>query len=515
MRELASYLGGRWVRGTGPTQALLNPATEEPLATTCTGGLDLGRALEQARAAGALLRAQSFAARGELLRELSRALHVAREQLIALAIANGGNTRGDAKFDIDGAIGTLAAYADIGAELGDRRLLTDGDGIALGKGARLYGQHLLVPREGVAVHVNAFNFPAWGFAEKAAVALLAGMPVLVKPATSTALVAVRMMELFTEVAALPPGVVSLVVGAPGDLLDHLRGQDVLAFTGGSVTGVTLRGGKAALAHSVRINVEADSLNAAILGPDVDEGSEVLGLFLADVVRDLTQKAGQKCTAIRRVYVPKDKLELVVGLLSERLAAVRVGDPARDDVTMGPLATAQQRSDVLAGIARLQSCASVAHGGKVEPLGVPQGTGFFVGPTLLLAPEPRAGDAVHEHEVFGPVATLMPYDGSAASAATLVRAGGGGLVSSVYGDDKEYLRELVCALAPFHGRLTIGSSKVAPVALPPGMVLPSLIHGGPGRAGGGEELGGRRGLAFYQQRVALQGDRALLEAIAGG
>ena len=515
MRELASYLEGRWVRGTGKVQTLVNPATEEPLATACTDGLDLGAALAHARAAGARLRALSFGARGEVLRALSRSLHQAREELIALAIQNGGNTRSDAKFDVDGAIGTLAAYADLGAELGERRVLVDGEGIALGKGARLYGQHVAVPREGVAVHVNAFNFPSWGFAEKAAVALLAGMPVVVKPATSTALVAARMMELFTDVAALPPGVVSLVVGAPGDLLEHLQGQDVLAFTGGSATGVALRGGQAALAHSVRVNVEADSLNAAVLGPDAGEGSDVLGLFVGDVARDLTQKAGQKCTAIRRVYVPKDKLELVLGLLGERLAAVKVGDPSRDDVTMGPLATAQQRADVLAGIARLQTCARVAHGAPVEPLGVPAGRGFFVAPTLLVSPEPRPGDAVHEHEVFGPVATVMPYDGTAASAAALVRAGGGGLVSSVYGDDKGFLRDVVLALAPFHGRVTIGSSKIASVALPPGMVLPGLVHGGPGRAGGGEELGGRRGLAFYQQRVALQGDRALLEAIAGG
>ncbi len=514
MRQLTSYLEGRWVRGAGVAQTLVNPATEEPIATACTGGLDLGRALAAARDAGAGVRALGFARRGELLRALSQALHQAREELIALAIENGGNTRSDAKFDIDGAIGTLAAYADIGAELGDRQVLGDGDGAALGKGARLYGQHVLVPRHGVAVHVNAFNFPAWGFAEKAAVALLAGMPVLAKPATSTAIVAHRMMELFSQVTSLPAGAISLVVGAPGDLLEHLSGQDVLAFTGGSATAAALRGGRAVIASSVRVNVEADSLNAAVLGPDVDEGSDLLGLFLGDVVRDVTQKAGQKCTAIRRVYVPKEKLELVVGLLGERLAAVKVGDPARDDVTMGPLATAQQRSDVLAGLARLTSCAGVAHGAPVEPLGVASGKGFFVGPTLLVAPEPRAGDAVHEHEVFGPVATVMPYDGSAEAAAALVRAGGGGLVSSVYADDKAFLRDVVLAIAPFHGRVTIGSSKVASVALPPGMVLPGLVHGGPGRAGGGEELGGRRGLAFYLQRVALQGDRALLEAIAG-
>ncbi|MBI1948049.1 MAG: 3,4-dehydroadipyl-CoA semialdehyde dehydrogenase [Deltaproteobacteria bacterium] len=514
MDELQSFLGGRWVRGSGPVQTLVNPATEQPLATTCTAGLDFAEAMRSARAAGATLRAMTFVERGQAIRALSRALHGAREQLIALAVENGGNTRSDAKFDVDGAIGTLAAYADLAVELGERRFLVDGDGVQLGKGARLYGQHLWVPREGVAVHVNAFNFPAWGFAEKAAVALLAGMPVVVKPATSTALVAARMMELFVEAAALPPNAISLIAGAPGDLLGHLTGQDVLAFTGGSATGVALRAGKAALAHSVRVNVEADSLNAAVLAPDVEQGSDVLNLFLGDVVRDLTQKAGQKCTAIRRVYVPREQVDHVLGLLGERLAAIKVGDPARDDVTMGPLATGEQRADVKAGIARLASCARVAFGGgSVEPLGVPGDKGFFVGPTLYFSPEPRAGDAVHEHEVFGPVATVMPYDGGAAMAAALVRAGGGGLVSSVYGDDKQFLKDFVLGIAPYHGRVTIGSSKIAAQALPPGMVLPGLVHGGPGRAGGGEELGGRRGLAFYSQRVALQGDRALLEAIA--
>lgn len=514
MKELQSYLSGRFVSGTGSAATLLNPATEEPIASASSAGLDLGAALAAARDAGAALRSMSFLQRGELLRALSRAVHAARDELIGLAIQNGGNTRSDAKFDIDGAIGTLAAYADLAAELGDRSFLLDGEGVQLGRSPRLFGQHLCVPREGVAVHINAFNFPAWGFGEKAAAALLAGMPIFVKPATSTALVAARMMELFASCAELPTGVISFLAGSPRDLLDHLGGQDVLAFTGGSSTGMTLRGGKAALAHSVRVNVEADSLNAAVLAPDVEEGAELMNLFIGDVARDMTQKTGQKCTAIRRVYVPRDKVELVVGLLAERLAAVKVGDPARDDVTMGPLATAQQLADVKAGVAKLSACARVAVGGEVEPLGVDKGRGFFHGPTLLVSMEPRAGDAVHEHEVFGPVATVMPYEGGAKAAATLVRAGGGGLVSSVYGDDKEFLKDFVLGIAPFHGRVTLGSSKVATQAMPPGMVLPGLIHGGPGRAGGGEELGGRRGLAFYQQRVALQGDRALLEAIAG-
>jgi oxepin-CoA hydrolase/3-oxo-5,6-dehydrosuberyl-CoA semialdehyde dehydrogenase len=254
----------------------------------------------------------------------------------------------------------------------------------------------------------------------------------------------------------------------------------------------------------------------VLGPDADDGSEVMNLFVGDVVRDMTQKTGQKCTAIRRVYVPAAKMEAAIERLRERLLAIKVGDPAREDVGMGPVATAQQLKDVREGIAKLQSCGRPVCGGPepVDALGVDKGRGFFVAPTLLHAPEPRANDAVHQHEVFGPVAAVMPYDGSAQAAAKLVSWGGGGLVSSVYSDDKDFVREFVVGIAPFHGRVTIGSSKTASQSIPPGTALPQLLHGGPGRAGGGEELGGRRGLALYMQRVALQGDRALLEAIAG-
>ena len=516
MTELESYLAGTWVRGTGRKITLVNPATEEALATTSTEGLDFKEALAFARSTGGpALRAMTFAERGAMLRAMSRAIHAHRDELIGLAIANGGNTRSDAKFDIDGASGTLAAYADLAAELGSVRVLADGDAVQLGRSARLFGSHVYVPRHGVAVHINAFNFPAWGLGEKAATALLAGMPVLSKPATSTALVAWRLVQIFVSEKLLPEGAFSLIAGSTGDLLDHLTGQDVLAFTGSSFTGTTLRGGKAVLSRNVRVNVEADSLNAAVLGPDVDDGSDVMNQFLADVVRDMTQKTGQKCTAIRRVYVPAAKIEGVVEALRERLAAVKVGDPAREEVTMGPLATAQQQKDVKDGVGMLEAAGSVVFGNKseVSTLGT-TGKGYFMSPILLLTKTPSAADAVHTHEVFGPVATVITYDGTAASAAEMVRWGGGGLVSSVYSDDKPFVEDTVLGIAPFHGRVTIGSSKIATQAIPPGTVLPQLVHGGPGRAGSGEELGGRRGLAFYMQRTALQGDRALIEAVAG-
>lgn len=515
MIELGSYVAGKWVKGKGKAADLVNPATEEVLATTSTEGVDFGEAVKFAREKGGpALRAMTFTQRGEMLRAMSRAIHAKRDELLTMAQENGGNTRGDAKFDVDGAIGTLAAYADLAPELGDTNVLLDGDAIQLGRSARLFGQHVYTSREGVAVHVNAFNFPAWGLAEKAATALLAGMPVISKPATSTALVAHRMMEILVAEKLLPEGALSFVCGGAGDLLDRLSGQDVIAFTGSSITAAKLREGKSVLREGAHINVEADSLNAAVLGTDVEEGSDVMNLFVADVYREMTQKTGQKCTAFRRLYVPAAKIDAVIELLRERLAAVKVGDPTKEEVTMGPVSTAQQIRDVREGVKKLESCAKIVFGSTtdVSPIGVPSGKGYFTTPVLLHGAAPKPMDAVHTHEVFGPVITIMPYD-DPKSAAALVAAGGGGLQTSVYADDKDFIKSMILALAPFHGRLVIGSSKVAGQSLPPGMALPQLLHGGPGRAGGGEELGGKRGMMLYMQRTALQGDRALIEAIA--
>jgi oxepin-CoA hydrolase/3-oxo-5,6-dehydrosuberyl-CoA semialdehyde dehydrogenase len=323
-----------------------------------------------------------------------------------------------------------------------------------------------------------------------------------------------MMKIFVEEAACPPGALSFIAGSAGDLLDHLLGQDMLAFTGSGDTGWLLRGGRSALAHSVRVNVAADSLNAAVQGPDVQDGSDLQSLLLDDVVRDMTQKAGQKCTAIRRVYVPKGREDDALERLRERLAAVKVGNPALAEVTMGPLATSEQLTDVRRGVLRLQTSGQIVFGStsQVAPIGDGVSRGFFMSPVLLFNAAPEPTDAAHTREVFGPVATIMPYDGSAAHAAFLVRAGGGGLVSTVYSDDRAFVRDLVRRIAPFHGRVTVSSSGLVGQALPPGTALPQLIHGGPGRAGGGEELGGRRGLAFYMQRVALQGDRSFIEGL---
>jgi 3,4-dehydroadipyl-CoA semialdehyde dehydrogenase len=415
MTELKSYLAGKWTAGSGKPQTLLNPATEEPIASASSEGLDLAAALDYARnTGGPALRAMTFAERAALLKAMADSMQAQRDALLELGIANGGNTRSDAKFDIDGAIATLLAYAEIGSAIGSRKFLVDGEGVQLGRSARFHGQHIAVPRQGVAVHINAFNFPAWGFAEKAAVALLAGMPVLAKPATSSAMVAHRVVEGLVEKKVLPDGALSLLVGSAGSLVSLLGAQDVLAFTGSGDTAARLRATPSVIRHSVRVNVEADSLNAAVLGPDVEPRSDMYELFLKDVVRDMTQKAGQKCTAIRRVLVSAEVLSTVKEDLSELLSTVKVGNPADEEVRMGPLATGDQLADALKGIQRLGGTIAFGNGKRFAD------KGFFVGPTVIESP----GDAVHEHEVFGPIASLIAFDDDAGA---IVARGNGGLV----------------------------------------------------------------------------------------
>jgi 3,4-dehydroadipyl-CoA semialdehyde dehydrogenase len=516
MKSLRSYVGGRWVEGSGTPQTLHNPATEEPLAQVSSEDIDLASALDYARTrGGAALRALSFAERGAILKAMAQAIQAQRDELLDLAIANGGNTRSDAKFDVEGAITTLSAYAEIGETLGAAKFVVDGDGIQLGRSPRFHGQHICVPRVGVAMHINAFNFPAWGLAEKASAALLAGMPVFSKPATNSALVAHRIMEIVVEKQILPEGALSLLVGAPRDLPSLLGGQDVLAFTGSGDTGTRLRALRNIIGESVRVNVEADSLNAAVLGPDVEAGSEMYELFLKDVVRDMTQKAGQKCTAIRRVIVPAAFLTTVRDDLKELLAAVRVGNPAQSDVRMGPLATGAQLADARAGVDKLAAEGNLVFGSSAPfaGAGAPDGKGYFISPVLVEFPLGAAAIAVHAREVFGPVASLLPYSGKASEAAAIVARGAGGLVSSVYSNDQAWIREAVFGIAPYNGRIFLGHPKIE-MSPGPGTVLPQLVHGGPGHAGGGEELGGKRALAFYMQRVALEGSQPVIQKLVG-
>ncbi len=512
MKKLGSYVMGSWVSGTSEV-ALVNPSTEETLALLAGGGFDAARTVDEARTAGGrALRELGFAGRAKLLMAWSKALHAHRDELLELAIANGGNTRSDGKFDVDGAIGTLAYYAGLGEKLGPGNLLVDGEQEQLTRSVRLVGAHVRVPRRGVALHINAFNFPAWNLAEKAAVALLAGLPVLTKPATSTALLAHRVVEIAIEQSIFPAQSLHLVLGSVDGILERLGGQDTIAFTGSSHTGAILRRHACVTERGTRLNVEADSLNGAILGSDVEEESETASLLVADVYRDMIQKTGQKCTAIRRVFVPAPRLESIAAALVDRLSQVVVGNPALDEVSMGPVTSAAQLREVGNGIHRLAAESQVlfgAPGERPSGRGAPDGKGYFVAPTLLLAKS--GARAVHEHEVFGPVATLIGYD-SVGELVGQVASGGGSLVSSVYSDDRTLLAELVGELAPYHGRLMIGSEKLVGHSVGPGTVLPQLVHGGPGRAGGGEELGGRRGLDLYLQRTALEGDRPILESL---
>jgi len=506
MKNLSSYVEGRWHEGQGRPATLKNPATEEDVAQCNTDGVDFAAVLGHARGQGGpSMRALSFAERGERLKALSGALHEAREELIEVAVLNGGNTRGDAKFDIDGATGTLAAYASYARSLGDRPFLSDGEGAQLSRSARFWGQHIRVPRLGAAVHINAFNFPAWGMMEKLACSLLAGVPVIEKPGTATAWVAWRVAQVTVESGVLPEGSYQFLCGSVGDLLDHMSAQDCLAFTGSSSTAAVLKGHSNLIRHNVRVNLEADSLNAAVLAPDVESDSDTYRAFMSNVVLDMTQKAGQKCTAVRRILVPHDSVDRVREDLVEQLGRVQIGDPADAETRLGPVTSEGQLAEVQEGIGRLAEAAEIACGGPDRV----RDTGYFVAPTLLVAKDSGAAP-FHELEVFGPVASILPYSGDADEAAELVGRGGGGLVSSMYSNDRKWTESYVLGVAPWHGRVWIGSDKTADQALPPGMVLPSMVHGGPGRAGGGEELGAERGLEFYMQRTALQGFRGLLE-----
>ncbi|NUN12930.1 MAG: 3,4-dehydroadipyl-CoA semialdehyde dehydrogenase [Myxococcales bacterium] len=518
METLQSYVNSQWRHGDGEWEDVLNPSTEEVLARTSTRGIDMDAVLHHARSVGGhTIRNMTFAERGEMLKAVAQLIHQNREELIHLAMINAGNTRSDAKFDIDGASGTLAYYSSLGKKIGNIRYLVDGEDEQLGRDARFFGRHILTPLRGAVIAVNAYNFPAWGFAEKAAAAWLAGMPVVVKPAVSTALVAAKLIRLVVEAKIVPDGALSFIAGPPGTLVDHIKTQDVLAFTGSFRTGSMLRNSASITEHNVRVNMEADSINAAVLDPQTDLDSETYTVFINDVFRDMTQKTGQKCTAIRRVFVPDSLVEVVVEDLVARLKTVVVGNPLADGVTMGPLVSQDQRDRVLRGVAVLQRHARTAFGNLTsrDRIGSPPGRGYFVDPILLVATTPIQTSEIHHLEVFGPVATVIPYSGNAEHVANDVAQSAGGLVVSVYSDDRRFIEEFVLNAAPYHGRIYIGNSKVADVSLGPGAVPPQLIHGGPGRAGGGEELGGVRGLHHFMQRTAIQGYRPLLEKCFSG
>jgi 3,4-dehydroadipyl-CoA semialdehyde dehydrogenase len=512
--KLESHLAGRWARGSTVETELVDPVRGDVLATTAAKGLDLAAAVDFARSRGrGGLQAPGFAARAKLLGAIADVLATNRARYEAIAIANSGNTRADAAIDIDGGIGTLKYYARLGATLGDTHLLLDEKPIRLGKAENFQAIHVLAPRRGIAVHINAFNFPSWGLWEKAAVSLLSGVPVIAKPASATAMLAHAMVRDVIAADILPEGALSLLCGGAGDLLSHLTGDDVIAFTGSADTAARVRGDANVAARGVPVNIEADSINAAVLAPDGRAGSAAFDALVREVVREMTVKAGQKCTAIRRVIVPAKQADAVTDTLAQKLNAIIVGDPRREDVRMGPVVTRGQQEAVFNGIRRLAQEASIVCGGPQAPKldGIDPEKSAFVAPTLLRVVNGGELSAVHEVEVFGPAATVIPYRDEAEAAAMVAR-GGGSLVASIFGEDKAALARLAGGLASSHGRILAVDPSIAGVHTGHGIVMPQCNHGGPGRAGNGSELGGLFGLRFYHQRVAVQGSTETLAAL---
>jgi len=511
-KVLQSYLGGKWQAGAERGAPLVNPCDGTVLAWSSWKGLDLKAALDYSRnVGGPELRQLSYAQRAELLGKIGDLLTTRRDEWYEIARKNSGNTKADAAIDVDGSIATIKYFAKIGTKLGEAHLLRDGAPMRLARDQNFQGQHIGVPLDGVAVHINAFNFPAWGLWEKAAVSLLAGVPVLAKPATSTAWLAQEMVAAVIEAGILPPGALSILCGPPNDLLDHLRLGDAVAFTGSAETGAGIRQ-HPRIQQGVRVNIEADSLNAALLGPDTALGSPSFDFFVREVVREMTTKTGQKCTAIRRVLVPAERAAAATDAIAAALSKVVVGNPANPAVTMGPLVNMAQRRSVEEGIRKLREQAQMAYQTEsLAPVDASAEQGAFVPPTLLKLNR-SAGDIVHELEVFGPVATVVPYRDKQ-DAFALARRGGGSLAASVFSSDTAFLSEAASALGTTHGRVLLVDPAIGDSHTGHGIVLPSLLHGGPGRAGGGEELGGLHGLWFYHQRVAVQGSAATLSALS--
>lgn len=506
---LPNFLAGRWQTGTGAGTPLLDPVLGTELVRVDAGGLDLAAGFAHAREeGGAALRALTYRQRGELLAAVVKVLQGQRDAYYDIATANSGTVKNDSAVDIDGAIYTLGTYAKLGEALGDRRTLLDGEAARLAKDPLFQSQHLLAPTRGVALFINAFNFPAWGLWEKAGPALLSGVPVIVKPATATAWLTQRMVRDVVESGVLPRGALSVVCGSSAGLLDALQPFDVVSFTGSAQTAAVIRSHAAVTTRSVRVNIEADSLNSALLLPGAAPGSEAFELMVKEVVREMTVKSGQKCTAIRRVFVPQALYGAAAEALSARLAKVSVGNPRNDTVRMGALVSRAQLEAVREGLAQLRAETELLHDGAGHALvdADPQ-IACCVGPTLLGAREAEA-PRVHDIEVFGPVATLVPYRDTA-HAIELAQRGQGSLVTSLYGADAAELAATATALADSHGRVHIVSPDVAASHTGHGNVMPQSLHGGPGRAGGGEELGGARALAFYHRRSAIQASTAVL------
>jgi oxepin-CoA hydrolase / 3-oxo-5,6-dehydrosuberyl-CoA semialdehyde dehydrogenase len=515
MTLLRSYVSGAWVAPAGEGRPVFDAVTGEEVARVSSDGIDMAAALEYGRATGGpALRELTFHQRAALLKSLGLMLREHRDELYALS-ARTGATLGDSKFDIDGGIGVLLSYASKAKrELPNDRIYVEGAPEPLGRGGHFAGQHILTPLRGVAVQINAFNFPVWGPLEKFAPAFIAGVPSLVKPASQTAYLTVRLAELITGSGLLPEGSLQLVCGSAGDLLDHVGEQDLVGFTGSAVTARSLRAHPAVVARSVRFNAEADSLNCSVLGPDAAPGSPEFDLFVKQLITEMTVKAGQKCTAIRRALVPAAVAGEVTDAVSAALAGVVVGNPADTSVRMGALASRDQLAEVRRSVKELLPAGQLVFGdpGRVEVVGADAERGAFLSP-LLLRCDDAARAEPHDVEAFGPVSTVIGYRGTA-QAIELAARGRGSLAGSVVTADPGFARDIVIGLAPWHGRILVLDRDDAAESTGHGSPLPMLVHGGPGRAGGGEEMGGMRGVLHHMQRTAVQASPRVLTEVTG-
>jgi oxepin-CoA hydrolase/3-oxo-5,6-dehydrosuberyl-CoA semialdehyde dehydrogenase len=515
MTILQSLIADRWI-GARAGARLISAIDGSAIFDTHADEIDFAEALAFARRTGGpALLALDFQQRAARLKALAAYVNERKEELYTIS-RHTGATRTDGWVDIEGGTGTLYAYASMaGNELPSGNLLHEGPPVILGKKGRFAGTHILVPRGGVAVHINAFNFPVWGLLEKFAPTFLAGMPCIAKPATATSYLTEALVRMMMGSGLLPAGSLQLVIGPTGDLLDRLESSDVVTFTGSADTALKLRGNKNLLARSIPFNAEADSLNAAILGPDVTPDDEEFDLFIKEVAREMTVKAGQKCTAIRRAIVPAKHLDAVASKLRERLAKVSVGDPAVEGVKMGALASKAQQADVGERLALLAAGNEIVFGAGdgFAPIGAGVSGGAFFAPTLVLCRDAMTNDAVHDVEAFGPVSTLMPYR-DFDEALALAARGRGSLVATLVTHDPKVAAQAIPQMAAWHGRLLVLDREAAAESTGHGSPLPMLKHGGPGRAGGGEELGGIRAVKHFLQRAALQGSPTMLTAVTG-
>ncbi len=512
---LASYVAGTWYTAPDEGAVVVDAATGDAVARVSTTGLDTRAMVDHARRVGGpALRGLTFQQRAAALKALATYLDANKATYHELSLATGA-TRRDGTGDIDGGIGTTFVFSSRARrELPDGFLLADGDIEPIGKEGTFVGRHLYTSLRGVVLQINAFNFPVWGMLEKLAPAVLAGVPTIVKPATHTAYLAAAVMRDIIGSGALPEGAVQFLCGSAGDVFEHLGGEDVIAFTGSAITAALLRGNDAVTARAARFNAETDSLNCSILGPDATVGTPEFDLYIKEVSREITTKAGQRCTCIRRALVPESMVDDVITGLRERLGKVVVGNPRNETVTMGALVSLHQRDEVRDAVSALRRAAEIVYGDptSVNPVDADPGRGAFIAPMVLLATGDRAEP--HEVEAFGPVTTLIPYR-TAEDLAPLAARGGGSLVGSVVSYDPDFVRQVVTGIAPHHGRLLVLDRDCAGESMGHGTPLPQLVHGGPGRAGGGEELGGMRAVKHFMQRTAVEGSPAVIAALAGG